>query len=127
MRDQPDPAGEAQFVVGPPQPVTDSRQLPAVDSDGESGFVVSGANLGSEHPDNIELDQAQLADDPLGVSAGDVAEPPPDDVRPTDDELAADVADVDTDAVDAVGFDASDVVDDLLGATARPLPAEGGS
>ncbi|GAB3593380.1 hypothetical protein GCM10027446_15650 [Angustibacter peucedani] len=44
----------AMFRVGPAEPVTDSRELPAVSADQEAGFVL-GADMGDAHPDNVEL------------------------------------------------------------------------
>jgi hypothetical protein len=46
---------EAHFTVGPAHVVTDSRNLPAVSADEELQYV-SGANQGSEHPDNEQTD-----------------------------------------------------------------------
>lgn len=101
----PDESGDGTFSIGPPQPVQDSRQLPAVSVDDEAG-AVHGADLGDKHPDN-----ALMADD------GDVAAPEPDadagEALPGDEELDSLTADVDTDAVDDVGFDDADLEDAL--------------
>lgn len=110
-----DGAGDPTFTLGPPHPVTDSRRLPAIDAQDEAS-VVSGGDLGDDHPDNTPLD---AADPELGDPA-DLAEDEPEDL-PGDDELAALVADVDPDAVDDVGFDDSDLTDPV-----EPLPATTG-
>lgn len=98
---------EGAFTVGPPQPVTDSRKLPAVSADDEAGFV-SGADLADNHPDNNA--------DPDGADV-DVVLPAPsaedDEGLPSEDELDALVADVDTADVDAVGFDDADLQEPL--------------
>jgi hypothetical protein len=85
---------EAMFIVGPPQPVTDSRDLPAVTAVDEAGFV-HGADLGDEHPDNTLPD----VDDDVDLEDEDL---------PTEEEIDGLVADVDPDGVDAVGFDDAD-------------------
>jgi len=112
----PDDVGDATFAVGPPHPITDSRQLPAVDAEDEAG-VVSGADLGGDHPDNTALDpnDPELVGDPA-----DLVEDEPEDL-PGDDELAALVVDVDPDDVDDAGFDDSDVVEPT-----EPLPVTTG-
>jgi hypothetical protein len=81
-------ADEATFTVGPPQPVVDSRKLPAVTAADEAGFV-HGVDLGKDHPDNVLVD-------------GDL---------PSEDQLDALVADVDTAAADGVGFDDADLAE----------------
>jgi hypothetical protein len=83
---------EPNFTVGPPRPVTDARQLPAVDAETELGFV-SGADLGAEHPDNDDA-----SDDAPVQGVGDTD-------LPSETELAELVSDVDTDTIDGVGFD----------------------
>jgi hypothetical protein len=93
-------ADEAIFTVGPPQPVEDSRKLPAVTAEDEAGFV-HGADLGYDHPDNIDSDLA-------GVDADPKTEPEDEDL-PSEDELDDLVADVDPDDVDLVGFDDTDL------------------
>lgn len=75
-----------QFTVGPPTPVEDSRQLPAVTPEDEAGFV-AGDQL-EDHPDN----------------AADVPDDVDEDPDPTDDELDSLVSDVDLDDVDQEGF-----------------------
>lgn len=91
------------FTVGPPQRIEDSRKLPAVTAKDEAGFV-HGADLTKDHPDN-ELSYLL-----------------------SDDELAAQVADVDTSAVDGVGFDDADL-EEPLSLADRPgdEPQAGGS
>ena len=114
-RVSPSEPGEATFTVGPPHPVTDSRQLPAVDAQDEAG-VVSGADLGDDHPDNTPLDPG---DPDLVGDPADLADDEPEDL-PGDDELASVVTDVDPDDVDDVGFDDSDVVEPLEPEPATP-------
>jgi hypothetical protein len=87
---------DAMFIVGLPQPVTDSRQLPAVTGEQEATFV-HGADLGDDHPDNRSPD----VDDDDAV----------DEDLPSEEELDGLVANVDPDDVDAVGFDESDLVE----------------
>lgn len=89
------------FTIGPPEPVTDARRLPAVDAEDEAGFV-SGADLGADHPDNAAADDLPV----VAVQAS--SDDDDDEPLPSEAEVAALVADVDTDAIDAVGFDASD-------------------
>jgi hypothetical protein len=96
------------FTVGPPDPVTDSRELPAVTDEDEAGFV-HGADLGANHPDN-DVSDAEVA----AIFAEIEAEI--EDLL-TEDEVAAVVAGVDTAAVDDVGFDEGDL--------AEPLDADG--
>jgi hypothetical protein len=102
---QPDAPGDGTFSIGPPQPIEDSRDLPAVAAPDEAA-AVHGADLGDKHPDNVPI-----------VDDGDVAPPEPDadagEVLPGDDELDALVAGVDTDDVDDVGFDGGDVQNPL--------------
>jgi hypothetical protein len=93
---------DATFTVGPPQPVTDSRELPAVTEEDEAGFV-HGADLGYDHPDNLPTDaevDAILAE--LEAEAEDLL---------TEEEVDVVVAGVDADAVDAVGFDETDLAE----------------
>lgn len=94
---------DMQFAIGPPDPVTDSRDLPAVSPEDE-GFLVGGADLGADHPDNVWGAADYVAT---------LRDTSPDDEEdlPGVDEVAALVADVDTSDVDEVGFDASDVGD----------------
>jgi hypothetical protein len=92
---------EAISTVGPPHPVTDSRDLPAVTAEDEAGLV-QGADLGSDHPDNgptdVDVDAVLSA-----IEAED------DEDLSSEEELDGLVADVDPDDVDAVGFDDSDL------------------
>jgi len=101
---------EAIFTVGPPHPVTDSRELPAVTAEGEAG-IVSGADLGYDHPDN-RVSAPDPGDVGLGSglpdSSAEGREDPPDEA-----ELIDLVADVDVNAVDTIGFDDSDQVEPL--------------
>lgn len=117
----PEDFGDATFTIGPPHPVTDSRQLPAVDAQDEASLV-SGADLAGDHPDNTALDP----DDPEVVGdPADQAQDEPEDL-PGDDELASLVAEVDADDVDGVGFDDSDASDlpGLPGLPGQSEPAE---
>lgn len=99
---------EATFTVGPPQPVTDSRDLPAVTAEDEAGFV-HGADLGNDHPDNRPTDSDDEDVDAVlpGIGAED------DEDLPSEDELDGLVADVDADDVDSVGFDDADLEEPL--------------
>lgn len=97
-----------KFTVGPPDPVTDSRQLPVITTEDESGFV-TGADLVDDHPDNAEdapddvLDQVLVAASPEEQAAAEEAAG--DDVPDADDdELDGLTAEVDTDDVDPSGF-----------------------
>jgi hypothetical protein len=87
------------FTVGPPEAVTDSRQLPAVTPEQEAQHV-HGADLGSEHPDNVadvpEYEQLSALED----EGEDL---------PTEAELAEQIAGIDPNAVDLVGFDDSEL------------------
>lgn len=52
----PDAADDGTFSIGPPQPVVDSRELPAVSPDDEAGAVqTANADLGDRHPDNLNV------------------------------------------------------------------------
>src|SRR4029450_7689122 len=84
----------------------DSRKLPAVSAEEEAG-VVHGADLGDKHPDNVYIDDDNGAALEPDADAGEEL--------PGDDELESLVADVDTDGVDDVGFDASDLEGPLDG------------
>jgi hypothetical protein len=110
-----------KFTVGPPDPVTDSRQLPVITTEDESGFV-TGADLVDDHPDNAEdapddvLDQVLVAASPEEQAAAEEAAG--DDVPDAaDDELDGLTAEVDTDDVDTSGFGAEELgfegLDDL--------------
>jgi hypothetical protein len=94
-------ADEAIFTVGPPQPVEDSRKLPTVTAEDEAGFV-HGADLGYDHPDNIDSDLA-------GIDADPQTEATEDEDLPSEDELDDLVAEIDPDDVDGVGFDDADL------------------
>ncbi len=92
---------QATFTIGPPLPVTDSRDLPAVTPEEEAGFV-RGTEPGDDPPhDNGPTDSDGADFDAVlpEVGAKD------DEDLPSEDELADLVADVDTDDVDPVGFD----------------------
>jgi hypothetical protein len=91
-------ADDGFFTVGPPRPVTDSRDLPAVTAEDEAGFV-HGADLGDDHPDNRPTD-VEVAAALAHLDADDL---------PSEDELDALVAEVDPDDVDDVGFDDTDL------------------
>ena len=83
----------------------DSPKLRTITAD-EEEQVVSGADLGAEHPDNM----VALDDDAAEV----VAPAPPadaDEDLPGDDELDDLISDVDVDDVDQVGFDDSDITE----------------
>ena len=99
------PVEAAIFTVGPPQPVTDSRSLPAVTAEDEAAFV-HGADLGANHPDNTATDP-----DDADVDAVPDTENQEDDDLPSEDELYDLVAEVDADDVDAVGFDDADLAE----------------
>lgn len=98
----PDQSDEGTFSIGPPEAVTDSRQLPAVSAEDEA-HAVHGSDLGDAHPDNRAAEGADL----------EVAALEPDEdageALPSDEELASLVADVDVTAVDEVGYDDGDV------------------
>jgi hypothetical protein len=99
----PESTDDATFSVGPPHPITDSRELPAVTGEDEAS-VVTGADLGDGHPDNDPL--VEDVESPLTDAD---AEGPEDTVAEAElDEL---VADVDPDDIDDVGFGG----DDMLG------------
>jgi hypothetical protein len=97
------------FTVGPPDPVTDSRELPAITPDDEDGFV-TGADLGDDHPDNDQvapdgvLDEVLVAATPEEQSAAEAAAGDANAPDSTDDELDQLTADVDTDGLDMSGF-----------------------
>lgn len=102
----------AQFTIGPPHPVTDSRLLPVVTADDEGGFV-TGVDL-EVHPDNDgeDVDGVIAAlltaatpeqDEAARTAAGD--EPA---TFARDDELTEVVAEVDLDDVDDLGFGAAE-------------------
>jgi hypothetical protein len=98
-------SNEAIFTIGPPQPVEDSRKLPAITAEDEAGFV-HGADLGYDHPDNIDSDLA-------GVDADPQTEAEDDEALPGEDELDDLVAEVDPNDVDGVGFDDADLEEPL--------------
>jgi len=116
MTDQP------TFTIGPPDPVLDSRQLPAVTSDDEAGFV-TGADLGPDHPDNSgEPDTEEVGLGTVTEASGEADDGP----APADAELDTLVADVDPDDVDEQGFDDSDLVEPVTSGGDHPV-ATGGS
>lgn len=100
---------EEAFTVGPPEPIFDSRRLPAVTAEDEESFVPA-ADLAEDHPDN----DSDPTDDEVGMGpvdpGGDVED---DGEPPSADELDALVAGVDDDDVDEVGFDESDLGEPL--------------
>jgi hypothetical protein len=92
---------EATFTVGPPQPVTDSRDLPAVTAEEEAGFV-RGTAPGDDPPHAngpADSDDADVDAVLPGTGAED------DEDFPSEDELDGLVANVAADDVDSVGFD----------------------
>ena len=97
------------FTVGPPDPITDSRQLPVITEEDENGFV-TGADLADEHPDNYQdapddvLDDVLVAATPEEQAAAEEAAGADDGPDAGDDELDALTADVDTDNLDMSGF-----------------------
>jgi hypothetical protein len=91
---------QATFELGPPEPVTDSRELPVITQDDESSFV-TGADLDQLHPDN-----QPLPDD--FMNEADVPPDDPPEQLPSEDDLDPLVASVDTDDIDA-GFDPQDL------------------
>ena len=101
------------FTVGPPDPVTDSRALPVITPDDEGGFV-TGADLGTDHPDNEQdapddvLDQVLVAATPEEQAAAEDAAGDPDQAAPTEGELDGLVDEVDSDDVDTTGFGAEE-------------------
>jgi hypothetical protein len=96
---------EATFTVGPPQPVTDSRNLPAVTAEEEAEFI-RGTEPGDDPPhDNGPTDSDGAGADAVVPETG--AEDHED--LPSEDELDGLVADVNTDDVDSVGFDDADL------------------
>jgi hypothetical protein len=111
------------FTIGPPQPVTDSRNLPSVTAEGEAGFV-HGADLGRDHPDNVPLDSNGVdADQVLPQTTAEN-----DEDLPSEDELDDLVVSVDSDDVDKVGFDDADLEEPLGIADRRDdEPQAGGS
>jgi hypothetical protein len=103
----PDPA---EFTVGPPQPVADSRLLPAITSQDEGGFLQDVARVPDTHPDNeVEIPDGALealltAASPQEQAAAEAAAGDGDAPEATVDELARLVADVAMDDVDGSGF-----------------------
>jgi hypothetical protein len=90
---------DGAFTVGPPEAVTDSRQLPAVTPEQEAERV-HGADLGSEHPDNVaDVPEYEELITTRDEEAGDL---------PTEAELAKQIEGIDPNAVDLVGFDDSE-------------------
>jgi hypothetical protein len=119
-----------KFTVGPPDPVTDSRQLPVITTEDESGFV-SGADLVEEHPDNDAdapddvLDEV-LAATPEEQAAAEAAAGDGDLPDASDDELDGLTADVDTDDLDMSGFGMEELGFGGLDDIDDPRPAENG-
>jgi hypothetical protein len=101
---------EATFTIGPAQPVTDSRDLPAVTAEEEAGFV-RGTEPGDDPPphDNRPTDSDDADIDAVLPETG--AED--DEDLPGEDELDKLVADVDADDVDSIGFDDADLGEPL--------------
>lgn len=117
MSDQP------TFTIGPPDPVLDSRRLPAVTSGDESGFV-TGADLGPDHPDNTgEPGDEEVGLGPVSEEPGEAEAGQP----PGEAELDTLVADVDADDVDQQGFDDADLVEPVGTGGDQPPVAAGGS
>jgi hypothetical protein len=120
-----------KFSVGPPDPVTDSRQLPVISSDDENGFV-TGADLEYEHPDNDQdapdnvLDEVLVADTPEEQAAAEAAAGDPNVPDSTDDELDQLTAEVDTDDLDMSGFGVEELGFAGLDALDDPQPDQGG-
>jgi hypothetical protein len=108
---------EPAFVVGPADAVVDSRKLPAVTPEEEAGFV-HGADLGKDHPDNVEG-----PDDPEAAAVAETETEEEADL-PAEDDLDGDVAAVDPDDIDDVGFDDDDTLDPIVPGIA---PVGGGS
>lgn len=109
---------EEAFTVGPPEPVFDSRRLPAVTAEDEEAFVPA-ADLAEDHPDN----DGEPTDDEIGMGPVDPAGDLEDEGEPPSaDELDALIADVDDDDVDQVGFDDADLVEPFdLGGSDEPV------
>jgi len=95
---------QRRFTVGPPDPVMDPQQLPAVTAEEEAEFVTQ-ANRGAEHPDNAATD----ADDEGEAELTPESAAADDDDLPGEDELGELVSDEDVDDVDGVGFDDADL------------------
>ena len=121
-----------KFTVGPPDPVTDSRQLPVITTDDENGFV-TGADLTKDHPDNAEdapddvLDEVLVAT-PEEQAAAEEAAGDGDAPDAPDDELDGLTSDVDTDDLDMSGFGLEELGFAGLDALDDPRPPEiGGS
>jgi hypothetical protein len=119
-----------KFTVGPPDPVTDSRQLPVITTDDENGFV-TGADLVEEHPDNDEdapddvLDEVLVAT-PEEQAAAEEAAGDGDVPDATDEELEGLTTDVDTDDLDMSGFGSEELGFVGLDEFDDPRPAENG-
>ena len=119
-----------KFTVGPPDPVTDSRQLPVITTEDESGFV-TGADLVDKHPDNDAdapddvLDEVLVAT-PEEQAAAEAAAGDGDLPDAADAELDELTADVDTDDVDGSGFGVEELGFEGFDALDDPRPAEDG-
>ena len=120
-----------KFSVGPPDPVTDSRQLPVISFDDEDGFV-TGADLEDEHPDNDQeapdnvLDEVLVAATPEEQAAAEAAAGDPNVPDSTDDELDQLTAEVDTEDLDMSGFGVEELGFAGLDALDDPQPDQGG-
>jgi len=120
-----------KFTVGPPDPVTDSRQLPVITTDDEAGFV-TGADLADVHPDNKEvapddvLDQVLVAATPEEQAAAESSAGPGDVPDAPDGELVGLTAGIDTDEVDLTGFGVEELGFEGLDALDDPRPAQDG-
>lgn len=119
-----------KFTVGPPDPVTDSRQLPVITAEDESGFV-TGADLVGDHPDNAEVAPDDVLDGvlvatPEEQAAAEEAAGPGDVADASDEELDGLTADVDTDNLDMSGFGLEELGFASLDELDDPRPDENG-
>ena len=118
------------FTVGPPDPVTDSRLLPVITTEDESGFV-TGADLVDDHPDNAEDAPDDVLDSVLVAATAEeqaaAEEAAGDEVPDADDgELDGLTAEVDTDDVDPSGFGVEELGFEDLDDLDDPAPAADG-
>jgi hypothetical protein len=119
-----------KFTVGPPDPVTDSRQLPVITTADEDGFV-TGADLAADHPDNDEvapddvLDQVLAAATPEEQATAEAAAGA-DVPDAADGELEGLTSGIDTDDVDLTGFGVEELGFEGLDALDDPRPAQDG-
>lgn len=120
-----------KFTVGPPDPVTDSRQLPVITTDDEDGFV-TGADLQDVHPDNDGvapddvLDQVLVAATPDEQAAAEAAAGPGDVPDAPDAELDGLTSGVDTDDVDQTGFGVEELGFEGFDSLDDPKPGQDG-